>query len=57
MKNENLSLEIINLVNANRELSGNADNIGNLKGTMMNKSEKLASENERINKLNIDLEE
>lgn len=56
MKNDNLSLEVINLVNANKVISGDTDHLAKLKSNLSIDQERLILENERVKKQNSDLE-
>ncbi|OMJ83352.1 hypothetical protein SteCoe_15755 [Stentor coeruleus] len=47
-KNENLSLEIINLVNTTKALSGDTDALAKIRGTLKSDNEKLGTENRSL---------
>ena len=55
-KNENLSLEIINLVNTNKALSGDTDALAKVRGSLKQENEKLLSENKTIKSKKLELE-
>ncbi|CAG9311298.1 unnamed protein product [Blepharisma stoltei] len=57
LKNENLSIEVINLVNANKALSGDTDYLAKLKSNLSMDQERLILENDRLKKDNRQLEE
>lgn len=57
LKNENLSIEVINLVNANKALSGDADYLSKVKGDSSKSQEKLLLDIDRLTSRNRDLEE
>lgn len=57
LKNENLSIEVINLVNANKALSGDTDYLAKLKSNLSMDQERLLLENDRLKKDNRSLEE
>ena len=55
-KNENLSLEILNLVNTNKALSGDTDALANVRGSLKAQNDKLLSDNKDLKSKCTDLE-
>ena len=56
LKNENLSLEIINLVNTNKALSGDTDALARVRGSLKVENDKLLIENKSLKERNSELE-
>ena len=48
VKNENLSIELINLVNSNKALSGNTENLSKTKDNITKEQQKLVQENHHL---------
>lgn len=57
LKNENLSIEVINLVNSNKVISGDADYLTKVKGDSSKSQEKQLLDIDRLNSRNRSLEE
>jgi coiled-coil domain-containing protein 78 len=56
-KTEKLSTELVNLVNTNNSLSNDADYLAKLKANLSNEQKQLLMENEKVKKINRDLED